>query len=152
MLPLLPFVVCLGFWAARDLRLALPVAWVVVAAFAVYSVAGTRDYLVYLNAVWGLAREANAQGIDNTRLDAGSAWDGYHLYEHSLENKIRARTPRGGPWWVYFYAPATDSSYVVAGRARDGYVTVNRRAYSSWLETEPTMIYLLRREGVAGPP
>ena len=152
LLPLLPFVVCLGFWAARDLRLALPVAWVVVATFAVYSVAGTRDYLVYLNAVWGLAREANARGIDNTRLDAGSAWDGYHLYEHSLENKIRARTPRGGPWWVYFYAPATDSSYVVAGRALDGYVTVNRRAYSSWLETEPTVIYLLRREGVAGPP
>ena len=47
------------------------------------------------------------------RLDAGSGWDGYHLYEYGLEHRIRSRTPKGGPWWVYFYAPATDSAYVV---------------------------------------
>src|SRR5262249_15160276 len=48
LLPLLPLGICLTLWAVRDLRLWQPVAWVIVAAFAAYSVAGTRDYLVYL--------------------------------------------------------------------------------------------------------
>jgi len=151
LLPLLPFTICLALWALRDVRLAQPVGWLVVAGFAVFIVAGTRDYLVYMDGVWKLAREANAAGVANERLDAGSAWDGYHLYEYSRANNIAPRTPNG-PWWVYFYAPATDSSYVVAGKPLPGYAVVTERAYSSWLETEPTRLYLLRREEVPWPP
>ncbi len=152
LLPLLPFAICLGLWALRDVRLARPVAWLVVAVFATYSIAGTRDYLVYMEEVWDLARYANATGVANEHLDAGSGWDGYHLYEQGLATNItRART-RNGPWWVYFYAPATDSSYVVAGKPLPGYAVVTERPYSSWLETEPSRLYLLRREEVPWPP
>ncbi|MDP9366527.1 MAG: glycosyltransferase family 39 protein [Chloroflexota bacterium] len=151
LLPLLPLTLCLALWATRDVRLAPAIGWLVVAAFALFAVAGTRDYLVYMDEVWTLARAANAAGVPNDRLDGGSGWDGYHLYEYSRDNCVRARTPNG-PWWVYFYAPATDSTYVVAGRPLPGYAVVSEHPYSSWLETEPTSLFLLRRPDAPWPP
>ncbi len=151
LLPLLPFAICLGLWALRDVRLVRPVTWLVVAVLATYSVTGTRDYLVYMDEVWDLARYANATGVVNERLDAGSGWDGYHLYEQGLANNItRART-RNGPWWVYFYAKATDSTYVVASNPLQGYDVVTERVYSSWLGSSPSRLYLLRRHAAALP-
>ncbi|MDP9470159.1 MAG: hypothetical protein M3Q71_05740, partial [Chloroflexota bacterium] len=151
LLPLLPFAICLGLWALRDVRLVRPVTWLVVAVFAAYSVTGTRDYLVYMDEVWDLARYANATGVVNERLDAGSGWDGYHLYEQGLATNItRART-RNGPWWVYFYAKATDSTYVVASKPLQGYDVVTERVYSSWLGSSPSRLYLLRRHAAALP-
>lgn len=153
LLPLVPLALALGLWALRGVRPTPPLGWLVVAAFACFAVAGTRDYIVYLQAVWSLAREANAAGVPNTKLDAGSAWDGYHLYEYGLANDItKARSPRGSPWWVYFYAKATDSSYVVSAAPRRGYAAVLRRDYDSWLETEPTPLFLLRRTDAPWPP
>ncbi|MDP9472249.1 MAG: glycosyltransferase family 39 protein, partial [Chloroflexota bacterium] len=151
LLPLLPFAICLGLWALRDVRLVRPVTWLVVAVFAAYSVTGTRDYLVYMDEVWDLARYANATGVTNEHLDAGSGWDGYHLYEQGLATNItRART-RNGPWWVYFYAKATDSTYVVSSTLIPGYQVVTERVYSSWLGSSPSRLYLLRRHAAALP-
>jgi 4-amino-4-deoxy-L-arabinose transferase-like glycosyltransferase len=154
LLPLLPFAVCLGLWALRDVWLPLPLAWVAVAALAVFSVAGTRDFLVFQQATWQLARDANAQGIPNTKLDAGAAWDGYHLWEYSNAHHIPPRTPAsaagGRPWWTNLFAPATDSSYVVATAPQQGYDVVKQVEYSSWLMRQPTYLYLLRRQDV--PP
>ena len=132
--------------------MALPLGWVVAAALAVFAVAGTRDYLVYMRAVWAMGEEAVAAGVPLDRLDAGSGWDGYHLYEAGWRHRIRSRTPKGGPWWVYFYAPATDSSYVVSGKPLRNHLVVARRPYSSWLQTKPTDLYLLRRLGAPWPP
>ncbi|HEU0114408.1 MAG TPA: hypothetical protein VFQ80_07020, partial [Thermomicrobiales bacterium] len=145
LLPLLPFAVALLLWAARGLRLALPLGWLAIALLAAFSIAGTRDYLVFMDAVWNMARTANAAGVANDRLDAGSAWDGYHLYEESLAGHIKPRALTKGPWWVYFYAPATDSSYVVATKPQPGYVVAMSRPYSAWLARGPTRLYLLRR-------
>jgi hypothetical protein len=142
LLPLLPFAVCLGLWAVRDVRLPLPAAWLVVAAFAAFAVAGTRDHLVFQEATWDLARHANRLGVANERLDAGPAWDGYHLWESSDASCLPPRTPNG-PWWVYLFAPATDSSYVVATALQGGYDEVARVEYSSWLLRQPAYLYLL---------
>jgi 4-amino-4-deoxy-L-arabinose transferase-like glycosyltransferase len=152
LLPLLPLGVSLLLWGARDLRLFKPIAWLIVAIFAVFSIAATRDYLVFMNTVWKTASEANAAGVANEHLDAGSAWDGYFLYTYGLDHGIsRART-RGGPWWTYFYGKATDSNYVVAGKPRPGYAIVRVRPYSPWLQGEPDSIYLLRRYGLPSSP
>lgn len=151
LLPLLPFAVCLGLWAVRDVRLPLPAAWLIVAAFAAFAVAGTRDHLVFQEATWDLARHANRLGVANTRLDAGAAWGGYHLWEYSDAHRIPPQTPNG-PWWVYLFAPATDSSYVVATAPQGGYNAVTRVEYSSWLLRQPAYLYLLRRQDVAPPP
>jgi hypothetical protein len=152
LLPLVPLAIALALWGLRDVRMALPLGWIVAAALAVFAVAGTRDYLVYMRAVWSMGEEAVAAGVPLDRLDAGSGWDGYHLYERGLETPIRSRTPKGGPWWVYFYAPATDSAYVVSGKPLPRHFVVARRPYSSWLQTRPTNLFLLRRFGEPWPP
>src|SRR5215207_10559901 len=112
LLPLVPLTIALALWALRGVRISLPFGCIVVAALALFSIAGTRDYLVFMRAVWDMGEEATVAGVPLDRLDAGSGWDGYHLYEYGREHRIRSRTPKGGPWWVYFYAPATDSAYV----------------------------------------
>jgi len=151
LLPLLPFALGLGLWALRDLRPVLPLAWAVVIVGALLAVAGTRDFLVFQGATWDFARHANASGIDNTRLDAGTSWDGYHLYEYSQANHISPRTT-DGPWWTGLFAPATDSSYVISSTPLPDYTIVEELTYSSWLHRTAIPLYLLRRPGVAGPP
>jgi hypothetical protein len=152
LLPLLPFALGLGLWALRDLRPVLPLAWAVVIVGALLAIAGTRDFLVFQGAIWDFARHANALGIDNTRLDAGPPWDGYHLYEYSQANHISPRTPGDRPWWTGLFAPATDSSYVISSTPLSDYTIVEEVAYPSWLHRAAIPLYLLRRPDVAGPP
>jgi hypothetical protein len=152
LLPLVPVAIALTLWALRGVRLFLPLGLIVVAVFALFAVAGTRDYLVFMRAVWATASQAVSDGVPLDRLDAGSGWDGYYLYEYGREHRIRSRTPKGGPWWVYFYAPATDSAYVVAGKPLPWHMVVHRYPYSSWLQRAPTAVYLMRRWGQPWPP
>ena len=152
LLPLAPLGIALALWSVRDITIVPPLGWLVVAGMLAFSVAGTRDYLVYLQAVWQMADVAVARGTPLDRLDAGAGWDGYHLYEEGAGRKVRSQTPKGGPWWVYFYGPATDSAYIVSSTPRKGYRAVARREYDSWLQRKPTMLFLLRRLTVPWPP
>lgn len=152
LLPLAPLTIALALWASRGLKLSLTAGWVVVAALALFSVAGVRDYLVFMGGVWAMGEQAVAEGVPLDRLDAGASWDGYHLYEVGLANHIRPRTPKGRPWWTDLFAPATDSAYVVAGAPLAGHDIVAKRSYSSWLQREPTTIYLEVRQGEPWPP
>lgn len=153
LLPLLPFAVCLGVWALQDVRLTLPVAWLVAAAFAVFSVAGTRDFLVFQGATWDMAREATARGVPLPELDGGYAWDGYHLWGTTQADPP---APRDGPWWTWWWTPGnvpvTDSTYVVSTVPLRGFDVVHDQEYSSWLRAKPTRLYLLHRQQGSGPP
>ena len=154
-LPLIPLTIALVLWAVRDIKFVQPAAWLGVALFGAVSVAGTRDYLVYLDAVWDVAEQANAAGVPNDKLDAGSAWDGYHLYTDMLDLGItKSVSPRGSPWWVYFYAKQTDSTYMVTTNPawRNGYFVVSRQEYDQWLEDDPVYVYLVRKWDAPWPP
>jgi len=154
-LPLIPLTIALVLWSIRDVRLIQPLAWLVVAVFAVVSTAGTRDYLVYMDAVWSMAREANRAGVVNEKMDAGSGWDGYHLYTDMVERNItRNMSPSRSPWWINFYAKQTDSTYIVSTSPnwRPGYVIVTQRPYDQWLEDDPVSVYLLRKQDAPWPP
>jgi hypothetical protein len=149
--PLAPVAVALALWGLRERPLALPAGWIVAIALALFAVAGTRDELVWMRSVWSLADEALAAGVPKDRLDAGASWDGYVLFEYGRANNISPRT-QGGPWWVYLFGPATDSTYAVAGQPIGGYDVIAQRSYSAWLSPDPTEILLLRRQGEPGPP
>lgn len=151
LLPILPFAICLLLWALRDVRISMPIGWAAVALVALFAIAGARDVLVFQTTVWELARWLNAEGVSNTKIDAGYPWDAYHLWEYSEANDIPAQTPDGS-WWTSVYARATDSTYVIAGSAIAGYDVIAWRPYSSWLQREPMRLYVLRRHGVPGPP
>jgi hypothetical protein len=150
LLPLFPLAIALLLWALRDVRLMTPVAWVAVAALAVFSTAGARDYLVYIGAVWDMGHFANGLGVANTQIDAGSAWDGYHMYTNGQEKKgTKVWSPEPAPWWIYLYARRIDSTYIVSTNPTQhpGYVVVEHREYSQWLEGDPVYVYLLRKWG-----
>jgi hypothetical protein len=152
LLPLLPFALALTLWGLKDVRLRLSLAWVGVGLMAAYSIAGTRDALVFQRNVWHMAKYALEIGVPITRLDAGYAWDAYHLWEYSYEYGIPAQTPwEYNTWWTNVYAPATDSAYVVATGPVDGYTEIAIVEYSAWLQPEPTYLYLLRRWDVDVP-
>ena len=154
LLPLLPLAIGLVLWALRGVRIATVAAWVLALGLALFSIAGTRDFLTFHTAVWDLARTLNAEGVANTQLDAGAGWDGYYLYEYSVANNIH--TSVGAPWWIGLFAPADTADYIIAGGPRDDfsddYTPVRRVEYSSWLYREPVYLYVLRRKDVPGPP
>lgn len=151
LLPLLPYGVVLLLWALHGVRAVLPLAWLLVGLMGAISVAGTRDHLVWLDGVWSLAHEANELGVPDTRLDAGAGWDGLHVYVAPPNPSLRPRTPNP-PWWADLFAPATDSSYVVAGDRLPNYAVVLEHDYWSWLRQRWLPLYLLRRPDVPGPP
>jgi dolichyl-phosphate-mannose-protein mannosyltransferase len=166
LLPLLPLLVVLALWALRPVRVNLIAASLITVALAVFSVAGTHDFLTYQAATWQLARETHAAGVPYNTLDAGAAWTGYHLYEYSVKNKISVALPKDLPrgpillsehdvsgWWLTFYAPALRNGYTVSAEPLLSYTVVRRVEYSSWLEDEPTYIFLLRhRDAAPGGP
>jgi 4-amino-4-deoxy-L-arabinose transferase-like glycosyltransferase len=160
-LPLLPLAICLALWALRDVKLNVPIAVLVTAGLAVFSVAGTRDFLTYQSTTWQVARDAHKAGVPYDRLDAGAAWDGDQLYEHPERNRPTLEAPRdvnaafvplsahdADPGWIVFYAPGIREHYVVSAEPLQGYAVVRRVEYSSWLQDDPTYIYLLRRADV----
>jgi hypothetical protein len=109
----------------------MPLAWTIVAAMALFSVAATHDHLTLQRATWKLAAEAGADGVARRDLDGGAAWDGYHLYESTLRHPVRVDlaklrdlgftgplllSPRdGSAWWIGYYTPSVTSRVVVAG-------------------------------------
>lgn len=152
LLPILPLSLILVLWGLGNLRIIAPIGWVIVLTLALFSMAATRDYLRYLDTAWNVADYAIEQGAHPDQIDAGAAWVGYHLYTDGVERGItRART-RDGPWWTFFYGKATDSSYVVSSRRQDGYVTVAAIPYPSLLQSDQTVLLLLRRTTAPWPP
>jgi hypothetical protein len=144
LLPLIPFAIVLFLWALRDTRLLHPVAWVAVGFYAVFSIVGTRDFLVFQDATWDMAHHAIDAGVPITALDGGASWDGYYLYEYSESRGITQQTPNG-PWWTDLFGPATESTYVVSTEEQPGYEVVDEATYSSWLDGESNSMLLLRR-------
>lgn len=143
-LPIMPFAILLVLWAVNPIRIWLAVAWSLVAFVTVFSIAGTRDALVFQENVWSLARQLNQQGVANTSLDAGYAWDAYHLWEFGVANGIPQKQFTGA-WWTDVYAPATDSTYIISGSPIEGYTILSQHAYSSWLKRGPVYLYVLQR-------
>jgi hypothetical protein len=146
LLPLLPLAIALLVWSLNDVRIAHWLGWTAIALFALTSVALTRDYLVFLDTVWTAADQTVAAGAREDQVEAGSAWDGYHLYTYGLDQGVtRART-RGGPWWTYFYGKATDSTYIISSKPVRGYVQVSVYTFETWLPRETRRVYVLRRK------
>ena len=93
------------------------------------------------------ADDVHEAGVPRDRIDAGAAWDGYHLYTYGVDQGITRALTRDGPWWTFFYGKATDSTYVISGRPLEGYRVVSIRSYPATLQEKPTNLYLLQRAG-----
>jgi hypothetical protein len=152
LLPMFPFLVVLFLWAVKGERFPSGLAWVLTIAMAVFSIAGTRDALVFQDTVWGLASWLNYQGVPNTMIDAGYPWDAYHLWEYGVAAGITTPQTPDGTWWTDTYAMPTNSTYVVSGEPIKGYTTIAIQPFSAWLHESPQYLFILRRDGYPGTP
>ncbi|MGQ0805188.1 MAG: ArnT family glycosyltransferase [Actinomycetota bacterium] len=146
LLPIIPLALALVVWAAQGIRWSRVLVGVGVAAAVVFSVVGTRDFLVFHRELWSVARGLNAQGVSNAELDAGAGWDRY--YRAGRTTGVERDPDLHIPWWVVDIGPIylTDSTYVIATTPLDGYEVVRRVPYSSILQTRDADLLVLRRE------
>jgi 4-amino-4-deoxy-L-arabinose transferase-like glycosyltransferase len=164
LLPLVPLVIALALWCVRGVRLVAPIAWSGVVLFAAVSIGGVHDFLSFQSTVWQTAAAAHRSGVPYRSLDGGAAWDAYHLYEYSYKNDVHLEFPThlskreirtlkrlklskndSDPWWIGYYAPATNGEYVVSAEPLLSYRVVSTRTWYSWFRQDGQTVYLLKK-------
>jgi hypothetical protein len=95
-------------------------AWIVLAAFAVFGVCSTHDYIAAARARLQAARTLIAVGIPRTRVSAGLELDGWTQLEQTGQIPplaVRRRDPRifpvADPYWFWRMTPAIDPRYII---------------------------------------
>jgi len=146
LLPLFPLAIALVVWSAQRIPLSRVVVGVGVAAALVFSVVGTRDFLVFHKEVWATAAQLRDEGVRLRELDAGAGWDRYYLAGRS--GSVERDPDLVTPWWVLDTGGVflTDSTYVIATTPLEGYDVIRRVPYPSILQTRKTELLVLRRE------
>ena len=119
-------------------RLIVPL--VLLGLFAGFSVAGTRDYLAWNRARWGLIDDVLAGNQATPRqVDGGFEFNGWHLYDASY-----VPMPDKSWWWV------DRDEYVVTFGAIPGWDIVRERTFVRWLPPGEGRIALLTRRATRG--
>jgi hypothetical protein len=102
-------------------------AWIVLAAFAVFGVCNTHDYIAAARARLQAVRTVTAAGIPRTRVSAGLELDGWTQLEQTGQIpplEVRRRDPRvfpiADPYWFWRMTPAIDPRYVIVYSPIDG--------------------------------
>ncbi len=121
-------------------------AVILVALMAVFSVAGTQDYLS-----WNRARNEAiggllAQGIQADKIDGGFEHAAWNFYEFTKANpKVNNAKPYD-PGWIRDYFPVIDSEYVVSFSPLERYSVLKEYSYFSLLTLRNEKIYALKRD------
>ncbi|HEY2773482.1 MAG TPA: glycosyltransferase family 39 protein [Candidatus Binatia bacterium] len=120
-------------------------------AMALYSVAGTHDYLAWNRARWGLLSELESKGIDATHIDGGFEYNAERLAARLRTSPTDAQAAAGQDalhkswWWV------VDDEWIVAFGPLAGYDEAASREYPRWLLPGKARVLLLHRTGTDGP-
>ena len=118
-----------------------------------FSVAGTRDYLVFMREVWAMGDEAVAAGVPlespRRRLRPGTATTSTSTAATTTSARAPRRADPGGSTSTLPPPIRPMSSPPNRCRATS---SSEKRPYSSWLLREPHDIFLLRRWGTSWPP
>jgi hypothetical protein len=144
---------------------------------ALYAVAGTHDVHAFSRAAFRAGERLIADGVDARFIDAGYAFDGWHVYERGVQGQDARpgehRRPDRRPWWIRVVTPGVRSRFVIslsetmetdawahgvspwAGNiafvpALDGYRTIRSHPYRSYWPFERKRVYVLADE--TGPP
>jgi 4-amino-4-deoxy-L-arabinose transferase-like glycosyltransferase len=119
-------------------------AWrlLLLAPFALLSLAGMVDYRAYAGARWEAAEGLLREGIPPSRIDAGFEWIGWHLYDEG------AKIVRAGDKFPLTHHPpyaVLDPVYRVEVYLWEGYDEVRTVPYTSWLEGGQTRRVVVQR-------
>jgi len=93
----------------------------IAAPLAAYAIAGTHDVHAFSRAAFAAGRELMARGIPAAEIEAGYAFDGWHMYAPSPAGAAVPHRGRRGPgprqgdaWYVHGVTPGVRSRYLVS--------------------------------------
>jgi hypothetical protein len=139
LLPLLPMVgaaiITLSGRPASPRRPVVTMAilgWFV--ALSVFSMAGTRDYLMWNRIRWEALHDLTNNGIPPSQIDGGYEFNGWRSYDPAY-----LPTPEKSWWWVQ------DDAYVVSFGAIEGYETLRSYPFTRWLPPQEESMLVLHR-------
>jgi hypothetical protein len=113
-----PAVLVLLALALGEVPLRRWIAWPLLLGLALYGVLCAHDVHAFSRKAFDLGRELMAEGVSPRRIDAGYAFDGWHMHQvswyESREKGLPGRARRTDPWWIRFLAPRVFSQYMVS--------------------------------------
>jgi 4-amino-4-deoxy-L-arabinose transferase-like glycosyltransferase len=118
----------------RLIILASILALILVTAF---SIAGTRDYLVWNRTRWkALKQLTEVEHVPVTMIDGGFEFNGWHLYDDNWRITVAKSW-----WWV------KDDTYLITMGEVEGYQILRRYRFSRWMPPGEGYILIMRRSG-----
>jgi hypothetical protein len=118
----------------RPSALRLGLAGALIAAFAVFSVAGTHDYLAFNRARLAATDALSQIHVPLSKIDGGYEYNGFHGY-----NSRYQPTAAKSYWWV------VDDDYVVSSGPIDDYCLAKVFPYRRWLLNSDARVDILAR-------
>ena len=104
--------------------------------FAVFGIAGTRDYLEWNRTRWRALEALLAKGdISAEKVDGGFEFNGWYKFQ----------TFNATNWW------RVDDSYVITFGELEGFTVLQKYGYRNWLPPRDGQILVLKRNGAARP-
>ncbi len=119
------------------------------AAVALYSVAGTHDYMERSRARWDLLGGLEARGVTARSIDGGVEYNGERLADELRTSPTDVEARRGQPqsrkswWWVI------DDRWILAYGPLDGYREADSRRFARWLPPGEDRVLVLERNDSA---
>lgn len=118
---------------ARPLRFAVPA---LLAAFGLFAIAGTHDYLAWNRTRWTALQDLMHAGqVGPEDIDGGFEFNGLHFYDA----KYQAGSQYSW-WWV------RSDTYLIGFGAVPGYKVMKEFTYVHWLPAHPQTLAVLRKE------
>ena len=85
---------------------------------ALYTVLTAHDVHAFSRKSFELGQELMADGVSPRRIDAGYAFDGWHMHQiswyESRDKGLPGRARRTDPWWIRFLTPRVFSQYIIS--------------------------------------
>ena len=131
--------------AARPGTVSGRAAWLLTALMALFSVAGTHDWMEWNRARWSLLDALEAHGVAATSIDGGMEYNAERLAARLRTSPSDVAVKPGQPqsvrswWWV------VDDEWIVSFGPLDGYSIAQQRPWTRWLPPRDDRVLLLHR-------
>lgn len=129
------------FLAPRE-RSSRVIAFVLLAAWAVVSVSGTRDYLTWNAVRWQALNELmSSESVGPEDIDGGSEFNGLYLYDpHYQADPCPWLLGRRSAWWV------KRDTYQIGFAAVPGYSVIKEYSLERWLPPHVQKIVVMQKD------
>ena len=132
--------------------------------YALFSLAGTQDFLSWNECRWNLGNQLLQRGIPARTLSAGFPWDCWHNMDYCFKHPYEIVPQKYDiPWWIEELVPAVDPEYLIANSpvpsgfyymkyfCTDRYRVIYAVEYYSLLYLKKLKLYVLKRLDALGP-